>query len=116
MFYCSKSTLCHTGFNGEFKINNLLCMNVEMNVMDYLADYLGQKNVTYVKLNRTIFLLLLLAIAAQPDVIIGDVIKKKPEVIDLLDSGNELENIAGSNGDAERRKKHGKLTKRLHKR
>ena len=34
MFYCSKLTLWHTGFNGEFKINNLLCMNVEMNVMD----------------------------------------------------------------------------------
>ena len=34
MFYYSKLTLWHTGFNGEFKINNLLCMNVEMNVMD----------------------------------------------------------------------------------
>ena len=33
-FYCSKLTLWLTGFNGEFKINNLLCMNVEMNVMD----------------------------------------------------------------------------------
>ena len=33
MFYCSKLTLWHTGCNGEFKINNVLCMNVEVNVM-----------------------------------------------------------------------------------
>ena len=43
-------------------------------------------------------------------------IKKKPEVIDLLESDNEDNNIVESNGDAEHKKKHGELTKRLHKR
>ena len=61
-------------------------------------------------------ILLVEGTAAEPDVVIGDDIKKKPEVIDLLGSEKELENIGRSNGDEERKKKHSELTKRLHKR
>ena len=65
---------------------------------------------------KTFCILLVEGNAPALDVVIGDVIKKKPEVIDLLGSENELENVRRSNGDDERKKKHSELTKRLHKR
>ena len=65
---------------------------------------------------KTFRILLVEGNAPAPDVVIGDVIKKKPEVIDLLGSENELENVRPNNGDDERKKKHDELTKRLHKR
>ena len=91
------------------------CKN-ERNVSVFSLIILGQKKWTNLNLIISFCILLFEGNAPEPDVVIGDVIKKKPEVIDLLGSENELENIGWSNGDEEHKKKHGELTKRLHKR
>ena len=43
-------------------------------------------------------------------------IKKKPKVIELIDSDDEDDQMRQFDCDEERKKKHGELTKRLHKR
>ena len=51
----------------------------------------------------------------EPEVIMGDIIKKTPEVIDLLESDDQESANLGATPDKERKKRKGELMKRLHR-
>ena len=51
----------------------------------------------------------------EPDVIMGAVIKKTPEVIELLESDEDKSANVGDTPEEERKKRKVQLTKRLHR-